>query len=154
MNSFYLYPLNHHFNESNFNNENILFVSKQIPTAKTLCLQLLQTGKIKERNITMNGKTTKKNTKHVSVISATKKLCCEILGYEGKHFILFYHKLVMIVHFYSHCFDVQWVSIFTNKMYTVLSKCFQNAQFLLTTIFKYDFLNIHHGNKVIWYKYT
>lgn len=54
----------------------------QIPTAKTLCLQLLQTGKIKERNITMNGKTTKKNTKHVSVISATKKLCCEILGYE------------------------------------------------------------------------
>lgn len=109
MNRFYLYPLNHHFNESNFNNENILFVSKQIPTAKTLCLQLLQTGKIKERNITMNGKTTKKNTKHVSVISATKKLCCEILGYEGKYFILFYHKLVMLVHFYSHCFDVQCV---------------------------------------------
>lgn len=53
-----------------------------IPTAKPLCLHLLHTAKMKGRNMTVNGKTTKKNTKQFSVSNEAKKLCCEILGYE------------------------------------------------------------------------
>lgn len=73
-----------HFNESYLYTENFIFVLKLIPTAKPLCLHLLHTAEMKGRNMTVNGKTTKKNTKQFSVSNEAKKLCCEILGYEGK----------------------------------------------------------------------
>lgn len=93
-----------HFKESYLYTENFIFVLKLIPTAKPLCLHLLHTAKMKGRNMTVNGKTTKKNTKQFSVSNEAKKLCCEILGYEGKKNINIDHRLIMnyLLHTFIH----------------------------------------------------